>query len=479
MLRSAGNGGAAAPVPHLRVQARRVTDADGGGVAPELMTYLLEDESNPFPSLRGLSQRRAAGLAPAVPPAIAAPTRTQGPAPAQTEAQASATARSWAAPQAAAPPRAAASGSAAGAYGAGPSADPLPGDDAGSRAQTAAMLARMLPPPDAAGSEAPGSLHKQALAALETLARDEAALVREALASAIKDVVHAPPSVVKALARDIEERVAQPILRECRLLSDQDLLALIKGKTPSWKLQAIAGRDQVSSVVADAIHAHGDDDATGVLIENPGANLTEPTLFRLTEESAKIKPWQEKLAMRPALPKAIVRRLSEVVDASVLDLLKARKDMDMTTARQVMVTARRRMEWLDVNGGPDPAPKRAARLHKAGRLDEESLSDALSWDDHDFVRAGVALLAGCKMSVVDSILRSRSARLITALAWRAGLSMRGALALQTRLAGLTGPDLLNARDGKHYPLPESEMARRLALYINMSGRSDKKQPKAA
>jgi len=474
MLRSQRTG--AAPVPGVRVEARRLSEADGGGVAPELMTYLLEDESNPFPSLRtvGLSipaprrvrdpehagpgQNSPATSAPSASPALHSgpPKGAHAPDEGGTEPAVS---------SAATPRRASVA-----------AAVPPSGDDAGSRAQTATMLAQML---STLPSDGTGPLHKEAIAALETLARDEAALVREALAGAVKDIVHAPPSVVQTLARDIEQRVAQPILKECRLLSDQDLLSILRGRTPSWKLQAIAGRTQVSAVVADAIHAQGDVEATGVLIDNQGAELTEPTLARMTEESAKIKPWQEKLAMRPALPKAIVRRLSEVVDASVLDLLKARKDIDTTTARQIMVTARRRLDWLDVNGGSDPALKRAARLHKAGRLDEDSLTDALSWDDHDFVRAGLSLLAGCKMSAVDSILNTRSARLITSLAWRAGLSMRGALALQTRLAGLSGPDLLNARDGKYYPLPESEMARRLATYISMNGRTSAKTDKAA
>lgn len=457
MLRSDRSGSAGGPVPRVRVEARRLSEAEGGGVAPELMTYLLEDESNPFPSLRGLgragSWQNAAGSASgraAGRPGIgasgpaAAPVREPEPRGRDVAAMAPAV--------------------------------PLPGDDVGSRAQTAAMLAQMLPGLQAQGNEA---VHREASEALERLARDEAALVREALAGAIKDVAHAPSKVIQTLARDIEQRVAQPILKECRLLSDQDLLAILKGKAPSWTLQAIAGRAQVSAVVAEAIHAQGDVEATGVLIDNQGAELTEPTLARITEESAGIKPWQEKLVRRPALPKAIVRRLSEVVDASVLDLLKARKDIDTTTARQIMVTARRRLEWLDVNGGSDPAAKRVARLHKAGRLDEDSLSDALAWDDHDFVRAGVALLAGCKLSVVDSILKTRSARLITSLAWRAGLSMRGALVLQTRLAGLSGPELLNARDGKYYPLPESEMARRLATYINMSARPARTPAKAA
>src|SRR5204862_5085 len=56
---------------------------------------------------------------------------------------------------------------------------------------------------------------------LETLARDQAVKVRQIVAEALKDSVHAPLAVIHKLARDIEIQVAGPILEHSPLLTDE------------------------------------------------------------------------------------------------------------------------------------------------------------------------------------------------------------------------------------------------------------------
>src|SRR3569833_545111 len=70
----------------------------------------------------------------------------------------------------------------------------------------------------------PLSAKKQAITSeiTETLAGDAAAPVREAIAIALRRSIDAPAHVVQQLARDIEIRVAGPILQNSPLLGDSE-----------------------------------------------------------------------------------------------------------------------------------------------------------------------------------------------------------------------------------------------------------------
>jgi hypothetical protein len=53
---------------------------------------------------------------------------------------------------------------------------------------------------------------------------------------------------------------------------------------------------------------------------------------------------------------------------------------------------------------------------------------------------------------------SRNGKTITALNWKAGLSMRTAVTLQRQICGVPQKNLVLAREGIGYPLSEDEMS---------------------
>lgn len=334
--------------------------------------------------------------------------------------------------------------------------------DASVRVLLARKLCRLLPdlPPDDHDT-----VTTVALRALEQLTRDHVTHVRAALATAMKDIACAPPAVVRTLARDVERSVAEPILHYCAGLTDDDLLDIVATHPAGWALTAIARRDRVSGPVSSAIVGTGDPEATGVLLDNSGAIIPEDTLETLVEGSAgRPRDWQERLARRPALPRRLLLRLADVVDASVLDLLLRRADIDAATAAEVAAVTRRRVDWVEERDAAESPQRRALRLHSRGGLDETVLGDALSWNELDFVRAALALRAVVQPMAVDGILASGDPRAVTALVWRAGYSMRCAMQVQARAAAIPPRAVLNARQGTGFPLSPAEMVRHLALY---------------
>ncbi len=333
--------------------------------------------------------------------------------------------------------------------------------DAGVRAMLARKLARLLPdlPPD--GRDRVTAV---ALRALEQLARDHVAQVRAALASVLKDIACAPPAVVRALARDVERSVAEPLLHYCAALTDDDLLAIIATHPAGWRLAAIARRRRVSAPVSCAIVEAGDAGATGVLLDNSGAVIPDDRLERLVEEAAGRRDWQAKLARRPALPPQLAVRLADFVDGSVLETLRARPDFDAATVAEIAAATRRRVDWVAARDPAETPERRAVRLHGCGTLDETAIGDALSWEEVPFVRAALALRAAVQPALVDAILGSGDAQAVTALVWRAGFSMRCAMQVQARAAAIPPRAMLNARRGSAFPLTPSDMARHLARY---------------
>jgi len=76
----------------------------------------------------------------------------------------------------------------------------------------------------------------------------------------------------------------------------------------------------------------------------------------------------------------------------------------------------------------------------------------------------LGLLADAKRSIVERIFSSRSSKAITAIVWKAGLSMRIGFKIQTMLLKLPADELLPARAGVAFPLSEEEMRWHLSYF---------------
>ena len=313
---------------------------------------------------------------------------------------------------------------------------------------------------------------------LEVLARDQLTKVRQILAETLKDVTAAPPGVIKRLAMDSEPSVAQPVLEFSPLLTDEDLLAIIKNLPVNGGLSAISRRKEVSSRVSDAVVATDDVSAITELLANPSAQIREETLDGLVEGSIRVEEWQSPLARRPLLPRNAVRKLATFVADSLLRELRNRNDLDPEILNEVTEIMHRRLgddgeaaygeaavnsaatEVLDqaaMKMAAEETLQTVRQLHADDKLDEDRVAEALGTGNHDFVTLALALKSGVPKRVVDRVSSAQSAKGITALAWKAGFSMRFAVQLQTRFAHVGIGEVLNAKDGVDYPLSKDEM----------------------
>lgn len=309
---------------------------------------------------------------------------------------------------------------------------------------------------------------------LEVLARDQAVKVRRILAEALKAVAGAPPQVIRQLARDAEDVVACPVLEFSPLLSDEDLLEIIASSGLTSRLCAISRRSGLGEAISDAIVQRNDREAVSELLANGSAQIREETLDRLIDASVQETRWQPALVARPMLPSGAVKKLAGFVADSLLRKLESRSDLDPQTAKAVAEVVRLRL--ADSAGDEAGALKpRAAsdiaeeviRLKKTGKLTGELVGDAVLAGQRDFVRHALAAMAGVGIDFVDRVLQGHSAKGITALAWKAGCSMRVALQLQTNMGGIPPNKALHARGGTDFPLTAEEMAWQLDFFASL------------
>jgi len=342
------------------------------------------------------------------------------------------------------------------------------------REKLARKIELLLPELDA---DQQAQAYKYLVEVIEILAQDQVIRVRQIVAETLQEVASAPSHVIRRLARDVAEVVACPVLEFSPLLSDQDLLEIIESGGDSGRLSAISRRQGVGAQVTDAIVATQDEGAISALLDNGSAQIREEALDGLVAAAIEVSAWQEPLVRRPRLPASAVRKLAAFVASSLLDLLKARHDLDRETARLVAREVERRIEdaakeaaqkGIETAAG-ETAEKRATRMFEAGELDDQVLIRALNGGDRDLVRHGLALRADLPLSLIDHVLAAHSAKGVTALAWKAGCAMRFASQLQLRLGGIAPNHVLNPRGGTDYPLSDEAMAWQLDFFQSLAG----------
>lgn len=336
--------------------------------------------------------------------------------------------------------------------------------DAEVRAELAHKIGRLVPSLDADATE---RLTAMAIEVLEILARDELPRVRAIVAEEIKYAANVPRHIVRRLAEDVSEIVAAPVLEYSPLLSNQDLLEIIASGVSDGALTALSRREDLVEAVVDALVAIGNVPVMKALLSNRSARISEETLDKIAVVAAGAAALHVPMVNRDNLSLGIIRRIATFVGAALVDKLIERNALDAGVARQLRQAVRKRIETSgleDAEAMGEPPEARAKAAFDAGRLDENALIDAIDARDFDFVRHGLALLAGLSIATVEKMIASKSGKAITALAWKAGQSMDTATILQRRLGQVQPRAMISPAPGGGFAMSEPDLEWYVAFY---------------
>lgn len=156
---------------------------------------------------------------------------------------------------------------------------------------------------------------------MNNLAADMEAAVRAELAERLSGASVVPSRLARKLAGD-EIAIAAPILRS-RAMSDQDLIS-VAGAAGQDHLRAISQRPGLTSAVADAIVARGDDETLGVLLRNEDAQLSRQAHETVVDRAALNADLHEAVVNRASLPIDLLNEMYFVVEQRLRDRIMTR-----------------------------------------------------------------------------------------------------------------------------------------------------------
>lgn len=351
--------------------------------------------------------------------------------------------------------------------------------DADVRGGLAQKIAQVAPDLSAEASE---KVRAQTHEALEMLANDQITKVRAILSEALKDVVDAPPDIIKRLANDIEIEVSGPILEYSPVLTEEDLIEIIENGPASGGVAAIARRDGVSENLADAII--GTDDVEGIadLLGNGSAQIREEALDDLIDRSASQELWQPPLVARKQLPEGAAQRMAGFIAENLLHELSKRADLDAPTMAAVKEVVRDRLatgETPDkkaLNAGfdflkVDPPLDTAKRLNAAGKLHDKVVIKALQAGDHAFVFAAMIERAGVDLALARKIFIEKNPSGIVALLGKAKMPASMVMMVQQQMGRIAPSEIIEPEDDKTFPMSDEDIDWNIEFFSTMAERA--------
>lgn len=243
------------------------------------------------------------------------------------------------------------------------------------------------------GSELSANERKIAEDILRALSKDVEVRVREALAAHIKAAPNLPHDLALTLARDVDS-VALPVLKFSEVLTDADLIELLRGPSAA-KQEAIAQRPTLSDRVSDAVIETGNETAVARLVANEGARISEKAFSRVMERYGGSEAISDTLARRPNLPAAISEQLVGALSQRLHEFLVNQRYLDPDTASTLIIQARERatVSLLDGGSNEEELERLVEQLAKNNRLSASIVLRALCVGDLSFVEAALARLA--------------------------------------------------------------------------------------
>ncbi|HEC14331.1 MAG TPA: DUF2336 domain-containing protein [Rhodospirillales bacterium] len=324
------------------------------------------------------------------------------------------------------------------------------------RMELAHKIGRLVPGLEPGETE---RLMEMALDVLDALAKDSLPKVRAIIAEELKRSDTAPLEIIRNLAHDVEEIVSAPILEYSPLLSDGDLLDIISGGAGGVALAAIARRRTLPEAVTEAVYITGDTGAVATMLDNANAMITERILDRIADESRQKKEWQTPLVNREDLQLSTIRRIATFVNAALIEALIERYGIKKKFAEDLRLTVRQRIEketFEDKAAEGASGEDRAKALFSTGALDEDIIRSAAKDDDGTFVLHALKLVSGLPETTVRKIMDSGSGKAVVSLAWKSGLNMETAEALQAGACHVQPSSRIGSQN-RSFPLTPENM----------------------
>lgn len=224
--------------------------------------------------------------------------------------------------------------------------------------------------------------------------------IRAAFAKKLAMRNDVPKRLIVFLANN-EIEVALPILRDCGLLEETDLLDIVRHRTRQHRL-AIAARDNLPPAVCVALCDAGEKDVTVQLLLNHSAQLPHMTLRYLGEQSAFITEYQRPLLERPFLPREIAEKMYRWVSISLREFICQNFDIDPRLLE--MDPPARESAIRSISAESDPSFRMVEKLYRSGDLSPRFMVKSLQQGEIDLFEFAFARLLDLDIATLRHIV---------------------------------------------------------------------------
>jgi uncharacterized protein (DUF2336 family) len=184
-----------------------------------------------------------------------------------------------------------------------------------------------------------------------------------------------------------------PILIDSTLLTDADLIQIVRRGTPA-KQEAIGGRNGVSEQVAHALITDATETAVGILMRNEHARIGERSLGHAVDRFHDSDVVKQSIVQRSTLPVAITERLVSMVSDQLRDYLVSHHDMSPALAANMVLKSREQATTqLSFGSTGLELEELVAQIHDNGRMTPSLLLRMLCIGDLAFFETALARLA--------------------------------------------------------------------------------------
>lgn len=265
------------------------------------------------------------------------------------------------------------------------------------------------------------------------MVKDVEMQVRAALSSNLKDVPGLSNDLAKALASDLSDEVALPMVTFSNALTDADLVEIVRSQNAS-RTKAVAQRPAVSRFVSDAIVTHGDEESVVALVSNTGAEISETSLNKVVDKYGDVPRIQEPLVQRPTLPVSIAEKLVARVADHLKDYLVQHHELSDEMATDLILQSRERAT-LNLNrmGSSGSAEDLVRQLKANRRLTPSIVLRALCVGDLDFFEHSLSALSGVPINNARILIHDEGELGLRSLYQKAGMPVALLPAYRTAL----------------------------------------------
>jgi uncharacterized protein (DUF2336 family) len=252
------------------------------------------------------------------------------------------------------------------------------------------------------------------------MAQDVAEQVRAALAESLRRAARLPRDVALRLAHDVEA-VALPMLASSPVLSDADLISILRQASPARQL-AIAGRPEVSEAVSDTLIASGRERAVSTLLRNKGARIDEPGLLRAVDRFAGSDTVKASMVHRASLPVTVAERLVVMVSEELQNYLLSHHALPPALAADLVLQSRERaILSLSMRASRHELETLVRQMQRHQRLTTSLILRALCMGDLAFFETALAVRAHVPVENAPLLVHDAGGNGLASLYRKAGL----------------------------------------------------------